>query len=129
MPKYGILWIFSVMVPIRQRKKAISCLNRLFCGKNGQKRKGEGGMIKGCQREIIVMKTQESKLFESAYFVLRRQNKIPEKCDMVAEANRLIGGRASAPCTPKRSGRGRLLLFLTGVLLGCGVGLLLGMLF
>ena len=103
-------------------------LKALFAGQKWAKRKGEGHMIKGCQREIIMMQTQESQLFESAYFVLRRQSEMPTTCDMVAEANRLIGGRTAAPY--KRSRRwSRAVLFLTGLLFGCAVGLLLGLLF
>ena len=48
-------------------------------------------MIKGCQREMIVMQTAESTLFESAYFILRREKRPCGTQDMLAEANRIIG--------------------------------------
>ncbi len=48
-------------------------------------------MIKGCQREMIVLQTKESALFESAYFVLRRGRSVTPRGDMLAESNRIIG--------------------------------------
>ena len=72
--------------------------------------------MKGCQREMIVLRTNESALFESAYFVLRRQREVADGGDMLAEANRLLG--ASGAFTQKRRRRGRLLPFLLGFLLG-----------
>ena len=48
-------------------------------------------MIKGCQREMIVLQTRESALFESAYFVLRRGCDATARGDMLAESNRIIG--------------------------------------
>ena len=80
-------------------------------------------MIKGCQREMIVLQTQESALFESAYFILRRQKVPPSKSDMVSEANRIIGA-GSGYLQSKRQRRRGLLCFLTGFLSG-GVGFFL----
>ena len=74
-------------------------------------------MIKGCQREMIIMQTQDSPLFESAYFILRRQKLPPSKQDMVSEANRIIGvGSGYLAC--KRRKRGRMWLFLCGLFCG-----------
>ena len=48
-------------------------------------------MIKGCQREMVVLQTRESPLFESAYFVLRRgRASVAPARDMLAEADRLL---------------------------------------
>ncbi len=73
-------------------------------------------MIKGCQREMIVLQTKESPLFESAYFVLRRGYKPASRGDMLAESNRIIGeGREYF----RRRKRGkRFFCFLLGFLLG-----------
>ncbi len=72
-------------------------------------------MIKGCQREMIVLQTKESPLFESAYFVLRRGYRPAPHGDMLAESNRIIGeGKEYL----KRRKRGHLLPFLLGFLLG-----------
>ena len=49
-------------------------------------------MIKGAQKKIVVVRTRESRFFEEAYFVMRRD--IPPVCqensDIVAEANRIV---------------------------------------
>ncbi|MBO5356095.1 MAG: hypothetical protein J6B09_08520 [Clostridia bacterium] len=74
-------------------------------------------MIKGCQREMIVMQTQDSTLFESAYFILRRQRVPPSKQDMVAEANRIIGVGSGYLAGKRKKGR-RLWLFALGF--ACG---------
>lgn len=76
-------------------------------------------MIKGYQREMIVMQTQDSTLFESAYFILRRQKLPPSKPDMVAEANRIIGGGGFLVGGKRR--RNRLWLFALGFF--CGAAL------
>lgn len=78
-------------------------------------------MIKGCQREMIVMQTQDSALFESAYFILRRQKTASGKTDMLAEANRIIG--AGNDYLSRRCKKSRYVwLFLLGSC--CGAGLL-----
>ena len=48
-------------------------------------------MIRGCQRQMIVLETKESDLFEQAYFVLRRTRYTAKDDEMVCEAERLIG--------------------------------------
>ena len=48
-------------------------------------------MLKGCQKEMIVLQTQDSRFFESAYFVLRKEKRAAPKADLLAEANRIIG--------------------------------------
>ena len=73
-------------------------------------------MIKGCQREMIVLQTKESALFESAYFVLRRGYRPASRGDMLAESNRIVGeGRAYFK---RRQKSRRLLPFLLGFFLG-----------
>lgn len=53
-------------------------------------------MLKGAQKKMIVIKTGDSKLFEEAYFVIRKDT--PGSCsDMVGEANRIIES-----CTAKK---------------------------
>ena len=48
-------------------------------------------MLRGCQKQMIVLQTQGSTIFESAFFVLRRDNVGVRHDDMLAEANRIIG--------------------------------------
>lgn len=73
-------------------------------------------MIKGCQREMIVLQTKESALFESAFFVLRCDKKQTPRGDMLAESDRIISeGRAYLQ---KRQKRGFFLPFLCGAVFG-----------
>ena len=78
--------------------------------------------MKGCQREMIVLRTKESALFESAYFVLRREREPAREQDMLAEATRLIGGGERK--RGERRPRGRLAAFLLGLLSGGGISVL-----
>ena len=78
-------------------------------------------MIKGCQREMIVLQTKESPLFESAYFILRRGKKEMPRADMLAESHRIIEeGRDYLFRRSKKRGRSRFWLgfFLGAALLG-----------
>ena len=83
-------------------------------------------MLKGCQREMIVLQTQESPLFENAYFILRREKPVVSRQDMLAEANRIIGAGSGYLARRRRRGWG-ILLFITGLLAGVGVSLLIYM--
>ena len=65
------------------------------------------------------MQTQDSALFESAYFILRRQKLPPSKADMVAEAHRIIGFGGTPMGRHKRTRR--LWLFALGFF--CGAAL------
>ena len=76
-------------------------------------------MIKGCHREMILLQTKDSPLFESAYFVLRRTRLCAPRGDMLAEANRIIGEGNQYLSRRKKCGKG--LAFLLGALLGGGV--------
>ena len=81
-------------------------------------------MLKGCQREMIVLQTQESPLFESAYFVLRRGRADARSEEMLAEADRLVG--AGRDYLARRREPRRLLPFLLGFLAGSGLVALAG---
>ena len=59
---------------------------------SNNEQRGNGNMLKGCQRKIIVMKNTGSNIFEEAYFVLR-ENAVKahlSEIDMIEEANRII---------------------------------------
>ncbi len=76
-------------------------------------------MVKGCQREMILLQTKESPVFECAYFVLRKGRAAMPRGDMVAEANRILGREEQGPSSrPARLG---LLLFFVGVAIGAGL--------
>ena len=73
-------------------------------------------MLRGCQREMIVMQTGDSALFESAYFILRRHQVPRGKADMLAEANRIIGEGVTV--RKKRSFSASATGFFLGLLVG-----------
>ena len=72
---------------------------------------------------MIVMQTQDSLLFESAYFILRRQKLPPSKLDMVSEANRIIGAGCGYLAGKRQKSR-RARLFWCGFF--CGVAIAVG---
>ena len=80
-------------------------------------------MIKGSQKQLIVLRTGNSKYFDEAYFVLRREMCSGRECrgDILREANRILEEN-----TPrmKRSARRRwisALFFGIGMILGAGL--------
>ncbi len=76
-------------------------------------------MLKGCQREMIVLQTRESTVFECAYFVLRKRSTVLPRTDMVREAERIIGEGKEYLCRKRR--RWGLVLFFVGAALGAGL--------
>ena len=79
-------------------------------------------MIKGAQKQMIVLRTGNSRYFDEAYFVLRREIKVcrgNSKNDMLKEANKIL--EECCPASPPKRRRGRALaLFLLGLFLGVG---------
>ncbi|MBR7112664.1 MAG: hypothetical protein IKC75_07090 [Clostridia bacterium] len=75
-------------------------------------------MLRGCQKQMIVLQTPESPLFESAFFVLRRDMGEPRQADMQAEANRLVGNETYLRKRPRFAREAALFFagFLGGVL-------------
>ena len=78
-------------------------------------------MLKGIQKNIIVVKLVGSPCFEAAYFVIRSGRKEPRHSEMVKEANRIIS--ESDPQASKKgirvmNRRERLMLVLYGTLGG-----------
>ena len=78
-------------------------------------------MLKGCQREMIVLQTTDSTVFENAYFVLRRESASMPHGDMLAEANRIVGAGSNYLARRRRRVPRGLLLFLGGALAGAAV--------
>ncbi len=83
-------------------------------------------MIKGAKKEMIVVRTGNSRYFDEAYFVLRHAPKENRQChDLLAEANRIL---CESTVLPKREAKHRrLFFFLAGMLAGslCTLGLCL----
>ncbi len=55
----------------------------------------ETAVIKGCQKNVVWIRSTESELFEEAYFIIsdKVKRKHISENDMVSEANRLIADR------------------------------------
>lgn len=47
-------------------------------------------MIKGTQKEIIMLKTEKNSIFEVVYFMLRSDIPKPSENDILKEANRIV---------------------------------------
>ena len=91
----------------------------------------ECDMIKGAQKQMIVVRTGNSPYFDEAYFVLRRDIR-PEKQerpDILSEANRILhesgGGNGRRSAWRKREMLWVLFAFLIGVAGGIAVHFLL----
>lgn len=88
-------------------------------------------MIRGAQKKMIVIRTHDSRVFEEAYFVIRRDTDAATgDGDMLSEADRIIRrsmGTPHADIPPCRPAPRRLGTWLTrlgwlmaGILLGGG---------
>lgn len=95
-------------------------------------RESEGfGMIKGAQKQMIVVRTGNSPYFDEAYFVLRREIH-PEKrvkTDILSEANRILhesgGGGVGCSARRRRQKLWVFFAFLAGIAVGFAVRFLL----
>lgn len=77
-------------------------------------------MLKGYQRKLIMIRTKESSVFESAFFILRQSSCDGEKsCEMVNEANKILN---DSNLLPKKKN----LKALKHIILSAGIGFFLG---
>ena len=88
-------------------------------------------MIKGAQKQMIVVRTTDSRYFDEAYFVLRREIRPHRgvKNDMLWEADRIL---QQTQQDSKRQGRKicrGLLFFLLGILCGGVAAVLITLIF
>ncbi|MBQ4323018.1 MAG: hypothetical protein IJC19_03680 [Clostridia bacterium] len=96
-------------------------------------------MLKGAKKNMIVVRTRDSRVFEEAYFVMRRDagSTVTDDSDMLWEANRILENTIptaeQARPNPTPIGRGgtlkNLLWFGLGLFSGGGIVLLIGVLF
>ena len=77
-------------------------------------------MLKGYQRRLIMMPTKGSPLFETAYFILRKDTdtKSPNQNEMLCEATRILEETAHAARTPTFKRR--------HIAIALGIGMLIG---
>lgn len=86
-------------------------------------------MIKGAQKQMIVVRTGNSPYFDEAYFVLRREidPKKQKRPDILSEADRIL--RESGGSAPIRKKRRWHWLFLLAFFAGLATGLAIHFLF
>ena len=84
-------------------------------------------MLKGAQKQMIVVRTRDSRLFEEAYFVMRRDADMggAPTVDMIGEANRIIESARPSKRREKQ-GHGRHVWVLLAAFISFGAGLLIG---
>ena len=84
-----------------------------------QKKEGSVNMIKGAQKQMIVLKTATSCYFEEAYFVLKSDIKPrkQDRTDLLTEANRILKESESVRSGRRRAGKSWL-WFALGLMLG-----------
>lgn len=78
-------------------------------------------MIKGAQKQLIVVRTQGSPYFDEAYFVLRREIEAQKhkKSDILKEANRILEENTLSGHSPQKKKSKRFLgWFFAGILCG-----------
>ena len=88
-------------------------------------------MLKGAQKRMIIVRTGDSRYFDEAYFVLRREvgAKPSSRSDMLREANRILEESGVEPRARRIPFRARTCAFLLGAIFGGGVAVLLLLLF
>ena len=82
-------------------------------------------MIRGTQREMIMLRGERDSAFECVFFLVRRDvaEKKQRHEDMLAEANRLLGEMDLNAARPrKKRGFGKFMLWLSVFLLGAILG-------
>ena len=90
-------------------------------------------MVRGCQKKIIYLKNTGSKVFDEAYFIVKDNTKcdVMDECDMVEEANRILDNVISCRMSGekisriKKTVKAKILPFVTGIVIGFLIGLLI----
>ena len=84
-------------------------------------------MVKGINRQMVVVKLGGSGFFESACFILRRDAKIGAEADrdMLCEANRIVSQMDTKGRKEKRGIAGRLILGASMLVIGMAAGFFL----
>ena len=81
-------------------------------------------MVKGAQKQMVVVKINDSDVFEEAYFMLRR-GAGGARMDMLAEANRIVE-ESGAGAKKKRKISGRVIIIaIASFFMGGALGALI----
>ncbi len=82
-------------------------------------------MIRGINRQMIVIKLEGSRLYDSACFLLRRDARTfgAGEGDMISEANRILADMDVKGSRRRRKGRAKgVFMLLLGLILGAAAG-------
>ena len=83
-------------------------------------------MLKGCQKQMVVLRGKSGDIFEEAYFILRAGAGASGLPEMLCEANRIV--EATKPCREKKNGVPAhvksFVFFAAGIAVGAGLVLL-----
>ena len=96
--------------------------------KNRQCIQGGADMLRGAKKNMIVVRTRDSRVFEEAYFVIRPDTGTTavDDADMLWEANRILENTTPSPCPSSRTSSARNSKGLWRGLLWYGLGILSG---
>ena len=86
----------------------------------------KGVLLRGTNKRMVIVKSNDSKLFEEAQFILREDHAEPSLPDLLEEANRIVEN-SRFPTPPKKSKR-RNWQFVAGIFTGAlieAIGLVL----
>ncbi len=88
-------------------------------------------MVKGTQKQMVVLRTNDSRYYEEAYFVLRDGCRRGEEAEgsMMAEANRILDESMLMPQPRKKKRLSRRWAFALGVVIGVALGVVIMLLF
>ena len=77
-------------------------------------------MLKGIQKNVIMIRPRSSNLFDCAYFIMKDSLR-PSRCDkneMIKEANRIISDSGILKKNKRKKTVSRLIMFILGLTLG-----------
>ncbi len=87
-------------------------------------------MLKGCQKNVIMLRGTDSEIFEEAFFVLKRDAELDGKLrenDMITEAKRILEANATGhPVKVVKNIRGAIICFSIGAVSAFCISALLG---
>ncbi len=84
-------------------------------------------MLRGAKKNMIVIRTRDSRMFEEAYFVMRRDTGVSvNEADMLFEANRILENASPRTDTRPPEAKSSRLGGLVRGLLWFGAGLISG---
>ncbi len=79
----------------------------------------KGLLLRGASRRMVIVKSNDSKLFEEAYFILREESEEPSLPGLLDEANRIV--EKSRFPAPKKTAKRKNWQFTVGLCTGVAI--------